>query len=103
MSMTEHYDALETRPPDARTTDLFGRLPAAVAQAVTAPGWARQLAGVDPRSVGGRADLARLPLLRKSDLPALQKANPPFGGFNVLPPGRAKRLNMSPGPIFEPE
>jgi len=33
----------------------------------------------------------------------LQKASPPFGGFNVTPPGRAKRLHMSPGPIFEPE
>ncbi len=28
---------------------------------------------------------------------------PPFGGFNVLAPGRALRLLMSPGPLFEPE
>src|SRR4029078_6016818 len=28
---------------------------------------------------------------------------PPFGGFNVVAPGKAKRLHMSPGPIFEPE
>src|SRR5262249_38125035 len=27
----------------------------------------------------------------------------PFGGFNVAPPGRLRRLLMSPGPIFEPE
>ena len=33
----------------------------------------------------------------------LQKSNPPFGGFNVTPPGKAKRLHMSPGPIFEPQ
>ena len=39
-----------------------------------------------------RAALAKLPLLRKSDLPALQKETPPFGGFNVTPPGKAKRL-----------
>jgi phenylacetate-coenzyme A ligase PaaK-like adenylate-forming protein len=44
-----------------------------------------------------------LPLLRKSDLHVLQRQNPPFGGFNVTPPGKAKRLHMSPGPIFEPE
>src|SRR5207253_4550723 len=24
-------------------------------------------------------------------------------GFNIPPPGKAKRLHMSPGPIFEPE
>jgi phenylacetate-CoA ligase len=34
---------------------------------------------------------------------ALQKASPPFGGFNVTPPGKVKRMHMSPGPIFEPE
>ena len=33
----------------------------------------------------------------------MQKADPPFGGFNVTPLGKAKRLHMSPGPIFEPE
>src|SRR4029450_3775101 len=31
------------------------------------------------------------------------KARPPFGGFNVTPPGQVRRLLMSPGPIFEPE
>jgi phenylacetate-CoA ligase len=36
-------------------------------------------------------------------LHSLQKAAPPFGGFNVTPPGKLKRLHMSPGPIFEPQ
>src|SRR6185503_3498831 len=40
---------------------------------------------------------------RKSALLGLQKETPPFGGFNVTLPGKAKRLFMSPGPIFEPE
>ena len=31
-----------------------------------------------------------------------RRRHPPFGGFNVTPPGKAKRLLMSPGPIFEP-
>src|SRR5262249_7782074 len=86
-----------------RERDIFARLPEIVARAVTAPGWARQLAGLDPKSVTSRAALAKLPLLRKSDLHALQKDRPPFGSFNVTPPGKAKRLHMSPGPIFEPE
>ena len=55
------------------------------------------------KGVVDRAALAKLPLLRKSDLLARQKDDPPFGGFNVMPPGKAKRLHMSPGPIFEPE
>ncbi len=101
--MPEHYDALETRDPAARERELFGRLPEAIAHAMTAPGWAKQLAGVDAKSIVSRAALARLPLLRKSDLLSLQSDNPPFGGFNVLPPGKAKRLQMSPGPIFEPQ
>src|SRR6185295_917214 len=46
---------------------------------------------------------SKLPLLRKSDLLSLQRENPPFGGFNVIAPGKARRLLMSPGPIFEPE
>jgi phenylacetate-CoA ligase len=101
--MGEHYDTLETRDPAARERDVFARLPETIARAMTAPGWARQLHGVDPKSVNSRAALARLPLLRKSDLHDLQKQSPPFGGFNVTPPGKAKRLHMSPGPIFEPQ
>src|SRR6202011_35755 len=98
-----HYDALEIRDPDAREREQFARLVEILARAMTAPGWARRLDGIDPTSVASRAGLARLPLLRKSELPALQKADPPFGGFNVTPPGRARRLMMSPGPLFEPE
>src|SRR5262245_20599643 len=99
----DHFDELETRDPAERERDFCRRLPALVARALRAPGWAAQLAGVDPAAVSSRAALARLPLLRKSDLVALQKARPPFGGFNVTPVGQVRRLLMSPGPIFEPE
>jgi phenylacetate-CoA ligase len=99
----DHYDSLETREPAARERDLFARLPEAIARAMAAPGWARQLAGVDPKSVASRQALAALPVLRKSELIARQREAPPFGGFNATPPGRMKRLMMSPGPIFEPE
>ncbi|MEJ0078604.1 MAG: AMP-binding protein [Alphaproteobacteria bacterium] len=99
----DHFDSLETRDSAARERDLFARLPAQIAKALTAPGWAKHLGGVDPKSVTDRAAFAKLPLLRKSSLVALQKDTPPFGGFNVTPPGKAKRLFMSPGPIFEPE
>jgi phenylacetate-CoA ligase len=101
--MAEFYDALETRDPAVREKELFAQLPEAIARAMTAPGWAAHLKGVDPQAVTSRAALAKLPVLRKSDLPAMQKAMPPFGGLAVTPPGKLKRLLVSPGPIFEPE
>ena len=101
--MPDHYDYLETRNPAQRESEQFAVLHGVVAHAMKAPGWARHLAGVDAKSVVSRAALAKLPVFRKSDLAALQKENPPFGGLNVTPPGKAKRLLMSPGPIFEPE
>ncbi len=101
--MVDHYDALETRDPAQREREQFAGLPELVARAVTAPGWAKHLAGVDAKSVTSRATLAKLPVLHKSDIAALQKDNPPFGGLNVTPPGKVLRLLMSPGPIFEPE
>jgi phenylacetate-CoA ligase len=103
MTMADHYDSLETRDPGLRAGEQLAALADLIARALAAPGWARQLAGVDPAAVTSRAALARLPLLRKSDLAALQKDAPPFGGFNVTPPGRMRRLLMSPGPIFEPQ
>ena len=101
--MPDHYDALEIRDPAVREREQLARLPEAIGRAMAAPGWAKHLAGADPQSVTSRAALARLPILRKSELMALQKKSPPFGGFNVTPPGKARRLMMSPGPIFEPE
>jgi phenylacetate-CoA ligase len=101
--MSGHYDDLETRDPGSREREQTAALPQTVARAMSAPGWARHLAGVDPKSVNSRAALAKLPVLHKSDVPALQKEYPPFGGLNVTPPGKARRLLMSPGPIFEPE
>ena len=101
--MPEYYDALETRDPVVREREQFARLGEIVARAMTAPGWAGHLEGIEPKSVTSRGSLATLPVMRKSDLAALQKARPPFGGLNITAPGRVRRLLMSPGPIFEPE
>jgi phenylacetate-CoA ligase len=100
----EHYDDLETRAPEAREGALMARLPGLIEHAQRdAPGWARRLAGVDPRAVSSRKALAALPVLRKGDLKDLQHADPPFGGLTTVAPGRLGRLFMSPGPIFDPE
>jgi phenylacetate-CoA ligase len=103
MPMTEHYDALETREPSQREAELFTRLPDVLQSAKAASAYAERLAGIDPAGITDRAALARLPVLRKADLPALHKAAPPFGGFVSGHPGSFARLFTSPGPIFEPE
>jgi phenylacetate-CoA ligase len=99
----KHYDALEIRDPAARDREQSAALAQILAHAMSAPGWAKHLAGVNPKSVNSREALAKLPVLRKSDIAALQKEHPPFGGLNVTQPGKVKRLLMSPGPVFEPE
>ena len=102
--MSAYYDDLETRAPEAREGALMARLPALVTQAVAkAPGWAKLLDGVDPAAVSSRKALAALPVLRKSELKALQEAEPPFGGLATVAPGRLGHIYMSPGPIFDPE
>jgi phenylacetate-CoA ligase len=101
--MTEHFDSLETRDPAERERDLMSRLPELIVRAAGAPGWVEQLGGVEPESITSRAALARLAVLRKSELAQRQRARPPFGGFNISAPGKMRRLLMSPGPIFEPE
>src|SRR5262252_5029519 len=101
--MTDHYDARETRDPREREAELFARLPEVLRRAMAAPAYAERLGGIDPASVKNRAALALLPVLRKSELPALHKAAPPFGGFVAGTPGAFSRLFTSPGPIFESE
>jgi phenylacetate-CoA ligase len=101
--MAETLDRLETRDPVERDADLFSRLPAAIAAAKRASAYAERLRNVDPASITSREALARLPILRKSELPALQKGALPFGGLVAEPAGSFGRLFISPGPILEPE
>jgi len=101
--MSENLDPREARDPRQRELDLMGHLPGLLAKALKAPGWRRHLGDIDPTQVNSRAALARLPILRKSELPGMQKADPPFGGFVPEEVDRFGRLFTSPGPIYEPE
>lgn len=101
--MNDLYDALEARDPVAREQSLMSTLPALVARAKQAPGWATILKDVDPQQVSNRAALAQLPVTRKSSLKELQQAALPFGGLNTTPTAKLSRIFMSPGPIFDPE
>jgi len=94
------YDDLETRSEDARAAAQFAALDAILAQRSSAPGLARHLGDVGP--VRDRRDLARLPVLRKADLVALQAAAPPYGGLTTRPPAAMAHVFQSPGPIYEP-
>ncbi|RLL72236.1 phenylacetate--CoA ligase family protein [Paenirhodobacter hankyongi] len=100
--MSRYFDALETRSQDEREAALARDLPAVIARALTAPGLAAHLGPVDPAAITSRADLARLPLLRKSDLGAAQKAAFPFGGLTAKPAHAFAHIFQSPGPIYEP-
>lgn len=100
----DFYDSLEIRDPVVRERDLMARLPAQVAHARNhAPAYAILHAGVDPRAIDTRDALARLPVLRKSELLERQRAAPPFGGFAVTGWGECARVFASPGPLYEPE
>ncbi len=105
MTATEgFYDALETRDPEVREAALMAALPEQVALAKRrAPAYAALLGDVEPAEVTSRATLAALPVTRKSDLPELQAAEPPFGGFSSVAPAELHRIFASPGPIYDPE
>ena len=99
---SDFYDTLETRAPEAREGELFAALRDHLRGATRAPAIARLLQGIDPDAVTDRAALATLPVIRKSELMALQGEAPPFGG---LTPGKVEdyaNVFASPGPIFEP-
>lgn len=101
--MQEHYDQLETRDPEVRERDLLARLPAVVAAAKRSALYAESLAKVDADEINNRGALSKLPITRKSDMPALQKQLPPFGGLPADFFAEFKRIFLSPGPIFEPQ
>jgi len=109
--VSDFFDLLEARSPQAREAALMAALPRQVAHAQTrSTAFAGILAGVDAASVHDRAALARLPVTRKHELLALQQqarakdASNVFGGFSTMGFGAAMpRLFASPGPIYEPE
>jgi phenylacetate-CoA ligase len=100
--MAEFYDDLETRSDDQRAHDMARDLPRQIAHAQkNSTGFSVLLAGVDANKITQVADLANLPVLRKSDLSAAQKTNAPLGGFSALARKDIRQVFQSPGPIYE--
>ena len=101
--MTEFHDDLETRESGQREAAQFERLRGQIADAQSrAPGMAVHLEGIEAAAVTDRAELAALPVLRKSALIDLQRADPPFGALTTRPAGEFEHVFQSPGPIYEP-
>ena len=108
--MANYFDALETRDPKAREAALLAALPGQVAHAKQASAaFATLLADVNPAAITGREALAKLPVIRKSELQERQQAaraagGNVFGGFSAIGYGASMpRVFVSPGPIYEPE
>jgi len=100
----EYFDTLETRSPESREHAQLAALPARIALAKSrTTAYASIFADIDPAAITTRAALARLPVIRKSELLELQKGERPFGGFAAARWGEARRVFASPGPIYEPE
>lgn len=100
----QHYDELETRAPEARERDHLGRLPDQVAAAKLASrAYAETLRAVDPRAVDSRASLAKLPVLRKSELLERQRDDPPLAGVPTVEIAAFARIFHSPGPMYAPQ
>jgi phenylacetate-CoA ligase len=109
--VSDFFDLLEARSPQAREAALMAALPVQVAHAqARSTAFAGILQGVEAASVRDRVALARLPVTRKHELlerqqqARAQDAGNLFGGFSTMGFGAAMpRVFASPGPIYEPE
>ena len=103
-TVREYYDDREVRLPSVRQRAEGLELSRQIAHAkANAPYYRELLAGIDPASVTTREALARLPVIRKSDLKEIQTRAPPFGGLNGSDVGAFAHIYQSPGPIYEPD
>ncbi len=100
--MTQYYDDLEIRSAADRAEALARALPEQIARARSLSGYGGAFDDVDPNRITSVADLAHLPVLRKSDLGRAQAASAPFGGLTRVPAHGFAHVFQSPGPIYEP-
>jgi phenylacetate-CoA ligase len=98
----EYLDQRETRSPTARLKAQLVALQAVVAHArKTSPYYRDLLKDVKPAKLTSLQALSRLPVTRKSDLAARQKAMPPLGGLHGGQRAEIANYYQSPGPLYE--
>jgi phenylacetate-CoA ligase len=101
----EYWDTLETQSAGERAAFQDRKLRTAITHAYRHAPAARELldkAGLKPADIRGVADLAKLPVTRKTDVIDRQKVSPPYGGYLAVPAEKVERVFISPGPIYEP-
>ncbi|NMM45814.1 phenylacetate--CoA ligase [Rhodospirillaceae bacterium KN72] len=98
--MTEYFDEFETQSADERAARQLDLLKVQIERARQAPYFDQTLAGFTADDL---SDLAKLPVVRKSDLIDMQGKEPPFGGMLAVPVKDLARVYMSPGPILDPD
>ncbi len=104
MAVGEYYDKLETMLPAKRQQYLNKKLREQIAYAhqhSPAVKKSFEKAGIKPADIRTTKDLEKLPIIRKTDLLEMQKANLPFGGILGIPQENVERVFISPGPIYE--
>ena len=88
--------ALEQQSEAQRREYQRGRLRTTIAHARANSPYFRKVLPADA------TELSQVPITRKDDVPALQAADPPFGGL-VADPALLQRIFASPGPILDPQ
>lgn len=102
--MSGDMDRLDARAAAARDRAQMAALRELLRSARRkSPALRARLKGVRIDDLRSPRDIARIPVLRKSELAELQKSSPPFGGVATIDARGFRRLLVSPGPIFEPE
>jgi phenylacetate-CoA ligase len=104
MAVGEYFDKLETMPPAKRQQYLDKKLREQVTYAyqhspAVKAGFDK--AGIKPGDIKTIKDLEKLPIIRKTDLLEMQKANLPYSGIIGMPKEDVERIFISPGPIYE--
>lgn len=101
--MNAVFDKRECQSNESRTLHLLEALRKQLANAKgNSPYWAEILKDIDPGDITSLEDMARLPVLRKSELIEIQSQSY-LGGLATGDPTGPKRVYFSPGPLLEPQ
>ena len=104
IAMPDLFDRLESRVPQTRESINFRDLRHILTVAKSrVPALRAQLKGVDIATLATRPDLARIPIVRRGDLAALQGDNAPFGGTCATRPGALKQILIGHSAMVAPE
>nr|VFK51596.1 MAG: phenylacetate-CoA ligase [Candidatus Kentron sp. TUN]VFK53363.1 MAG: phenylacetate-CoA ligase [Candidatus Kentron sp. TUN]VFK55204.1 MAG: phenylacetate-CoA ligase [Candidatus Kentron sp. TUN] len=101
MIASDFYDQRETRSADERLVAQLAELKILIENSKSNPVYAERFdsIGLGDMDISDLGFLAKLPILRKSDLIGMQTAKPPFGGLNLMETGQLRHVYQSPGPI----